>query len=175
MNNVRPRIIWLLGAVFLILLVFAAIFALSQNNKKSPDYKTTLKDKDTGEVVYFQTNTEKEASANSYTILFGSSVIIDKVSPGQFLLIRQLLTKYNHNNFHGQYISFTFLPKSFTNSAADLMGELRLGQTNKIVKIEIKLIDKYYAQVVISDQSATNGGNFDSGMQFILSGSKDNK
>jgi hypothetical protein len=147
------------AAVFIVLLFF--IFQY----RHSPGYTTRITSKDTGESADVTPNvTPEKASSQNRIVLFGSYLILNNgATQAQYLKVQEGLSNYAQKNLAGKYTYLTLVPDSFKATPGQMDSKLRLGDTNNLVDIHVKIWGLKYVQVSIDDPGGKNGGHFDSG------------
>lgn len=170
MRNLSRRqliILLVVIAALIGLIVVVTIFS----NRRSADYVKVTKDKDTGETIYTEPNKtpEKDQAGNS-PFLLGTQPLLDNgMTQDQFIFCKTALLNYSSKNLGDKYDRLKILPDGLKSTGTETTAKLRLGDDGPTVNVVFKYSELRYAQVIITDPTGTNGGNFDSGPFDALS------
>lgn len=168
----KRKLLTISGLILLVLtIVIVGITSIIERNKKAdPSYTVKTVNKDTGEVLYSTPNRtpEKGSQKSSELIIFGSYLIRENgATQAQFSKVKDLLGEYSQKNLRNRYDSLTIIPEGFNANSGRLEGQMRLGDTSKLVQLTIDVTKLTYVQVVIKDTTGQNGSSYDSGQKVI--------
>ena len=160
-----PRQKILIIAMSVILLIAGVVWLIEHSQKSSPDYTQTIVDRDTGEKASFQPNKSVESNAGGENVvIFGSTALINNgATEAQYMIVRDLLNQYSRQSLKSAFETVTIIPSSVKADSGDIKSQLRLGQSNTKLDLEVKLSNLYDVQVLVSDPTGKYP-NFDSGV-----------
>lgn len=152
----------LIGAAVVLALV-AILFTVQQ--RKSPGYVKIIRDKDTGETIYDEPNKTPESAltgSKEVLVLGGEALLEAGMTQQQFTLTRDALVKYGSETLKKKYSVLKILPTGFQSSQNNISANLKLGESDKVVRLTVKYYDLYYVEVTIKDPAGDSTYNFDS-------------
>jgi hypothetical protein len=164
-------VVYLSLTFFLVLLVF-----VFRNHKVNVTTKTNkviktvmVVNKDTGQTLVTDSGQTPESyNSSSYVTILG----LNKLAPAgmtisQVQLVSSILTNYININLKRQYTQASILNSGFTSTSSSLSAQLKLGNSQTIVNLNIDYQNPSDIEVIIS--GGTNGTYYDynSGEQTV--------
>ena len=151
-----------LGAV---LILIAGGVYIAYRERSSPLYMKRVVDPCTGAVGTIAPNQGPEKySTPTTTPLAGGQPILDNgATSAQYAKVQQAIGQYSKMNLANKYNELAIIPGSFKAKFGQMTAKLCLGDKSRTVNLTIKLSDLKYVEVIVSDPSGKNGGDYNSG------------
>ncbi len=163
----KQQLITLIGIGVFILIPVVWIIAIQATGSPKTS-STTIIDIDTGETFNPEAkiNTGGNIEGQSPVQLFGikniAQLAVDKsLATGFVSSVRDALGNYSKDRLKEEFSTLTLRPQNLTVGSDVISGEIRLGQTDVILPIQIALSSKQQAAVVtINKDGSLHGGTF---------------
>jgi hypothetical protein len=164
MSDRAKKIIIFVAITFLLIVTSSLWFATQQSGNKD-----VIKDKDTGETFdpkSREENTGGGGSLVSNVQLFGIEPAIKTLStkdslPGYTDAIKASIWQFSRDRLKDEFQTITLRPQNLKQDSDKITGEIRLGQTDTIIPIEITPTKTGRQAIVrINSNSSAYGGTF---------------
>lgn len=171
----RKRVVIIAAAIILVLLcLMGIVYFLAGNNKQqaAPTAQpvTITTNPDTGEQTVNDPSLSKTESQDATNVLlYGLPDLIDDTNmyQQQVDFIKQQLYTYSNHNLQDKYDSLTVRPQDTKVKGDTVTSTIRLGEGDTLVNLQINGLTSGQMQVIITDPTGKNGGNYSSQIQTV--------
>ena len=166
----RRKTLVIISAVLFIGLVIFVIF-LALNKKEAPveeylkDSVIITRDRDTGDLLVDDPSLTVQSDGNTGVVILGvESLVKEGFFTEELSITKNQIDIFSTTRLKGKYSTITIQPQGLTFVDGVLRTNIRLGQSDELLPIQINADAMGTIQIIIFDKDTKYGGNFDSGV-----------